>query len=213
LINQGSASASEILAGALKDYHLAYLVGQRTYGKGSVQKVVPLSESECIKMTIARYYTPSDTNIDKIGIPPDLEVLYPKLTEEDEQNYSKLIESDEINTYVENHPKMTEADISAFANELSTRYKLNLSLLRRLIRIRVWRTEPSHLYDLDYDIQLNAALDVLKNHDDFNNLVRSTKTLKELQEEAKLNEEALKESENAKNSEDVDIDFAPDGNE
>lgn len=213
LINQGSASASEILAGALKDNHLAYLVGQRTYGKGSVQKVVPLSESECIKMTIARYYTPSDTNIDKIGIPPDLEVLYPKLTEEDEQNYSKLIESDEINTYVENHPKMTEADISVFANELSTRYKLNLSLLRRLIRIRVWRTEPSHLYDLDYDIQLNAALDVLKNHNDFNNLVRSTKTLKELQEEAKLNEEALKESENAKNSEDVDIDFAPDGNE
>ena len=108
--------------------------------------------------------------------------------------------------------KTTEFSPSAFANELSTRYKLNLSLLRRLIRIRVWRTEPSHLYDLDYDIQLNAALDVLKNHDDFNNLVRSTKTLKELQEEAKLNEEALKESENAKNSEDVDIDFAPDGN-
>ena len=103
VVNGNSASASEILAGALKDNHLAYLVGQRTYGKGSVQKVVPLSESECIKMTIARYYTPSDTNIDKIGIPPDLEVLYPKLTEEDEQNYSKLIESDEINTYVENH--------------------------------------------------------------------------------------------------------------
>ena len=108
---------------------------------------------------------------------------------------------------------MSEADIAAFAIELNKTYNLDLRLLRRLIRIRVWKTEPTHLYDLDYDIQLNAALDVLKNHDDFNNLVRSTKTLKELQEEAKLNEEALKESENAKNSEDVDIDFAPDGNE
>ena len=55
LINQGSASASEILSGALKDNHLAYLVGQRTYGKGSVQQVIPLGEDEAIKMTIARY--------------------------------------------------------------------------------------------------------------------------------------------------------------
>ena len=199
LINQGSASASEILAGALKDNHLAYLVGQRTYGKGSVQKVVPLGEEEGIKMTIARYYTPSDTNIDKIGIPPDQEVLYPKLTEEDEKNYAKLIESDEINKYVESHPQMSEADIAAFAIELNKTYNLDLRLLRRLIRIRVWKTEPTHLYDLDYDIQLNAALDVLKNENDFYKLVKSTKTLKELQEEAKETDESLKENKDGTN--------------
>ena len=58
LINKGSASASEILAGALKDYHLAYLVGERTYGKGSVQQVIPLYNADGVKLTMARYYTP-----------------------------------------------------------------------------------------------------------------------------------------------------------
>ena len=55
LINRGSASASEIVSGALKDYHLAYLVGECTYGKGSVQQVIPLSNTDGIKMTMARY--------------------------------------------------------------------------------------------------------------------------------------------------------------
>ena len=64
----------ELGLSALKDYHLAYLVGERTYGKGSVQQVIPLSNIDGFKITMARYYTPSDTNIDKIGIPPDMEV-------------------------------------------------------------------------------------------------------------------------------------------
>ncbi len=184
LINRGSASASEILSGALKDHHLAYLVGQRSYGKGSVQQVIPLGATEEIKMTVARYYTPSDTNIDKIGIPPDLEVSYPDLTEDEQKAYADLMKDDIIESYVDDHPDMSEADIAAYARELRTRYRLDERLLRRLVRIKVWRTRPSQLYDLDYDIQLNAALDVLKNNRDFKNLLSSTKTLKELQEEA-----------------------------
>lgn len=187
LINHGSASASEILSGALKDHHLAYLVGQRTYGKGSVQQVIPLGDDEAIKMTIAKYYTPSDVNINKIGIPPDLEILYPKLTEAEEKAYGNLMESGKIDDYVDSHKNMTESQISAFAEELSKEYKLDLKLLRRLIRIRVWRYDASRLYDLDYDIQLNAALDILKNQK-FENLMNSTKTLKELQEAAELAE-------------------------
>ena len=200
LINQGSASASEIVSGALKDNHLAYLVGARSYGKGSVQQVVPLSGSEEIKMTVARYYTPSDTNIDKIGIPPDLEVLYPKLTEEDEKAYSDLLDANEIALYVENHPDMTEDDISKYADELNLKYKLDARLLRRLIRIQVNRTKPTALYDLDYDIQLNAALELLKNTKDFNELVRSTKTLKELQIEAEA-QKAIEDLEYSKKAE------------
>lgn len=196
LINQGSASAAEIVSGALKDNHLAYLVGARSYGKGSVQQVVPLGNGEEIKMTVARYYTPSDTNIDKIGIPPDLEVTYPKLTEADEKAYSDLFDSNEIYNYVENNPNMTEADIAKYATELNKKYNLNERLLRRLIRIQVNRTKPTALYDLDYDIQLNAALDLLKNTKDFNSLVKSTKTLKELQVEA----EAKKASEDLETS-------------
>lgn len=184
LINRGSASASEILSGALKDNHLAYLVGQRTYGKGSVQQVIPLGQNEEIKMTMARYYTPSDTNIDKVGIPPDQEVLYPDLTEDEQKAYADLVKETVIDDYVDEHPDMTETDIAEYASTLKKTYNLNERLLRRIIRIKVWRTQPSHLYDLDYDIQLNAALDVLKQNPDFKALVKNTKTLKELQLEA-----------------------------
>lgn len=193
LINQGSASASEILSGALKDNHLAYLVGQRTYGKGSVQQVIPLGDDEAIKMTIARYYTPSDSNIDKIGIPPDLEIKYPTLTEEEEKAYSDLMNSNKIDELIEKNPKMTESEIKFNAEELKKTYNLDSRLLRRLIRMQIWRYEPSHIYDLDYDIQLNKALDILKN-ENFTELVHSTKTLKELQEEAKLQEEKTEKS-------------------
>jgi carboxyl-terminal processing protease len=183
LINHGSASASEILSGALKDDHLAYLVGQRSYGKGSVQQVIPLSDTDGFKMTMARYYTPSDTNIDKVGIPPDKEVLYPELTAGEEKVYVALIKSNDIASYVDAHPSMTGDDIAAFAVELHKKYTLDKSLLRRLIRLETTRTTGTPLYDLDYDIQLNAALNILKTSD-FQQLVKSTKTLKELQDEA-----------------------------
>ena len=187
LINKGSASASEILSGALKDNHLALLVGERTYGKGSVQQVIPLSNIDGIKITMARYYTPSDTNIDKIGIPPDLEVLFPQLTEEDEKNYVALYEANEIETYVTSHKKMTEKDIEAYAKELNAKYHLEERLLRRLIRVQVQRTEPAALYDLDYDVQLTKALEII-NSNQYSKLMKTTKTLKELQEMAENSE-------------------------
>ncbi len=82
LINGGSASASEIVAGALKDNNAATLVGEKTYGKGSVQSLQKLAYGSVLKVTIARWYTPADKNIDKEGIKPDQEV---KITEEDAQ--------------------------------------------------------------------------------------------------------------------------------
>ena len=188
LINRGSASASEILSGALKDNHLAYLVGQRSYGKGSVQQIISLGAQEEIKITMARYYTPSDTNIDKIGIPPDLEILYPDLTEEEQKAYAELVKENTVENYVDEHPGMTEADIASYATELMKTCAINELLLRRIIRIKVWRTQPNHLYDLDYDIQLKGALDVLNNNPDFKKLLDSTKTLKELQLEAEQKE-------------------------
>lgn len=74
LVNGGSASASEIVAGALKDHHRATIVGQQTYGKGSVQTVMPLSDGHAIKLTTSRYYTPSGASIHKTGIRPDVVV-------------------------------------------------------------------------------------------------------------------------------------------
>lgn len=74
LIDENSASASEILAGALQDTQAATLVGVKSYGKGSVQQVIPLGEGTALKLTIAKYYTPNDRLIDGIGIEPDIAV-------------------------------------------------------------------------------------------------------------------------------------------
>ncbi len=74
LINQGSASASEIVAGALKDHSRATLLGTQSYGKGSVQSVLPLSDARAIKLTTAYYYTPNGATIHKQGIVPDIEL-------------------------------------------------------------------------------------------------------------------------------------------
>lgn len=74
LINSGSASASEIVAGALQDQRRAVILGQRSFGKGSVQTIIPLGRNGAIKLTTQRYYTPSGTSIQAKGIAPDIEV-------------------------------------------------------------------------------------------------------------------------------------------
>ncbi|MEO6969232.1 MAG: S41 family peptidase [Rhodanobacteraceae bacterium] len=72
LVDNGTASAAEIVAGALKDDHRALLMGQRTFGKGSVQTILPLSDGDAVKLTTARYYTPDGTSIQAEGITPDI---------------------------------------------------------------------------------------------------------------------------------------------
>jgi carboxyl-terminal processing protease len=74
LINGGSASASEIVSGALQDHKRGILVGQNTFGKGSVQVVLPITKTEAIKLTIARYYLPSGRTIQAVGVKPDVAV-------------------------------------------------------------------------------------------------------------------------------------------
>ena len=73
LVDSGSASASEILAGAVKDYGIGTLVGTTTFGKGIVQRIISLSDGSAVKLTVSNYYTPNGNNIHKIGIEPDIE--------------------------------------------------------------------------------------------------------------------------------------------
>jgi len=80
LINNGSASASEILAGALADYNIATLVGETSFGKGSVQEIIPLTKEVGLKLTVAYWYTPKNKSISKGGLTPEYIV---KPTEED----------------------------------------------------------------------------------------------------------------------------------
>src|SRR6185295_10989938 len=75
LINGGSASASEIVAGALQDHKRATLLGTRSFGKGSVQRLIPVGNNGAIRLTTARYYTPSGRSIQAKGIEPDIKVL------------------------------------------------------------------------------------------------------------------------------------------
>ena len=89
LINRGSASASEIVAGALKDHKRAIILGEKTYGKGSVQSIIPLSNGGGIRLTVSKYYLPSGKSISEIGVEPDI------LVEEDEENF-------EINSKLDN---------------------------------------------------------------------------------------------------------------
>ena len=81
LINNGSASASEIVAGALKDHKRAILLGENTYGKGSVQSIIPLSDGGGMRLTISKYYLPSGQSISEIGVSPDI------LVEEESEDF------------------------------------------------------------------------------------------------------------------------------
>ena len=74
LINYGSASASEIVAGALKDHKRAILIGENSYGKGSVQSIIPLKNNGAIRLTISKYYLPSGKSISEVGVTPDIEI-------------------------------------------------------------------------------------------------------------------------------------------
>ena len=88
LINYGSASASEIVAGALKDHKRAILIGENSYGKGSVQSIIPLKNRGAIRLTISKYYLPSGKSISEIGVTPDFEI------EEENEDFSINTASD-----------------------------------------------------------------------------------------------------------------------
>lgn len=93
LVNQGSASASEIVAGALQDHKRALIVGNKTFGKGSVQTVLPLDEKTAVKLTTARYFTPSGRSIQAQGIEPDINIEPLELASNDDAKKSDKFEA------------------------------------------------------------------------------------------------------------------------
>ncbi len=163
LIDKGSASAAEILAGALKDTGRAVLVGETSFGKGSVQKILPFHDGG-IKLTIAKYYTPSGVNIDKIGIKPDVEVKEKELSEEETEALGKILKEHIISDFVDNNPNITPQMEKDFIRKLHKEgINLDDRILEKLIRNEInLKMDSPPVYDLDYDIVLQEAVRLIK---------------------------------------------------
>lgn len=144
LVNQGSASASEIVAGALKDWNRAVILGTQTFGKGSVQTVIPLSDGAGIRLTTAKYYTPKGTSIQNTGITPDI-VL-------------KL----ESKNGAKEHPVLREKDLARHLKNEQTEPKPEET-----------ETAPIEVDEKD-DVQLQRALDILKTWNVFRTLPKAS---------------------------------------
>jgi len=144
IVNQGSASASEIVAGALKDWNRAVILGTQTFGKGSVQTVIPLSDGAGIRLTTAKYYTPKGTSIQNTGITPDI------ILKLESKNGAK------------EHPVLREKDLARHLKNEQTETKPEEA-----------ETAPIEVDEKD-DIQLQRALDILKTWNVFKALPKAS---------------------------------------
>jgi len=108
LVNRGSASASEIVAGALKDHNRAVILGTQTFGKGSVQTIIPFEDNSGLRLTTARYYTPSGLSIQVKGITPD--VVVEALPAPQESAETKALRERDLEGHMENHQAAEEVD-------------------------------------------------------------------------------------------------------
>ena len=163
LVNGGSASGSEIVAGAIKDNNRGILVGTKTFGKGSVQTVRELPDGSGIRITTALYYTPSGESIHKIGIEPDEVVKEIEITEEESEAIEKINELELVKIFIKDHKKYTKNEFNNFIEQLTQKgITLKPAIVRRLIKNELEKNRIPDLIDLDYDIQLKHSVNMLK---------------------------------------------------
>ncbi len=195
--NQGSASASEILIGALKDTGRAVFVGKNTFGKGCVQKTYPLSDGSLLKYTIAKYYSPAGNIIANIGIKPDVEVglWYDTLTDAQKTSVIQIQMTNYIVDFLlENKQNVTKEKIDQlYATLVKDGYNITRETLGFVILQRQHATSDD-IYNLTLDTQLVKALEVATDDRVATNYqyFHTPKTLEELKV---LEEKVLKEKE------------------
>jgi carboxyl-terminal processing protease len=145
LVNEYTASAAEILAGALQDHHRATLVGTRTFGKGSVQTVVDLPDGGALKLTIARYFTPSGRSIQAQGIAPDVQVEQVTLPDEPAVGTAEAPERErDLEQHLPNNEANDPPPVEAAGSEIrDLQLRLGYQLLRGMIRARAVTAHPA----------------------------------------------------------------------
>lgn len=161
LINQGSASASEILAGALKDYKRAKLVGSKSFGKGSVQNIYNLSHESGVALTIQKYFTPAGTSIHGIGIDPDVAVEAIAPLPEEKEEIDRLLKSGTLKAFIEKNPEYKPESVSKFLGLLRREnYKIQESLAKYIYFSEVNKGKTQALILREFDPQLEKAIEI-----------------------------------------------------
>lgn len=163
LVNKGSASASEIFAGALQDTKRAFLLGTKTFGKGSVQRILPMQDGSAMKLTVALYYTPSGKQLKKNGLVPDFKVKIPDYSKDEQRSVLRLINDNHLSKFISRHGKnYTEKQVDTFTRQLQ---KLGIKLSRheigRWLHWEAGKIGMPEIVNLKYDIQLKKAVDLI----------------------------------------------------
>lgn len=159
LINEYSASASEIVAGALKDQKRAILTGTKTFGKGSVQSIIPLDNDGAMAITTAKYYTPSGVSIEGKGIEPDLKVDKFKLTVEEKKVVGKITESPSFTQFLQQFPHWEEQNLEPLLKQLEEK---ELVVDQELLKMILRQEDKNEENDYLNDSQLLQALSLFK---------------------------------------------------